>query len=170
MTVDNVILLIFHVLTPTLSLAALIVSIISIVLTKKREKNRRLKDSLMKELSEFYDHLRIFIFGYTEDKKQAYPQQIISALKFHSMQFSAIKSVVNEVVTDPISDLDTIESKFQEMRTIMTDAVEFIGAASNNTEFVFSDITVKEIEELNTEIYKNIMRTQYKINNSMVNK
>ena len=109
MTVDNVILLIFHVLTPTLSLAALIVSIISIVLTKKREKNRRLKDSLMKELSEFYDHLRIFIFGYTEDKKQAYPQQIISALKFHSMQFSAIKSVVNEVVTDPISDLDTIE-------------------------------------------------------------
>ena len=48
--------------------------------------------------------------------------------------------------------------------------MEFIGAASNNTEFVFSDITVKEIEELNTEIYKNIMRTQYKINNSMVNK
>ena len=57
MDANNIILIIFHVLTPTLSLAALIVSIISLVLAKKREKNRKLKDSLMGELATYYNSI-----------------------------------------------------------------------------------------------------------------
>lgn len=170
MDVNNIILLIFHVVTPTLSLAALVVSIISLVLAKKREKNRKLKDTLMSELSVFYNSLRAFLFRYTEEKEKALPQQIISTLKFHSVQFSAIKSVIDEVVSCPIEDLSSIEIKFQEIRRVMTDAVEFIEAASNKKKFEFSDITIKEIEELNAEIYKCIMRSQYKINNASIKK
>lgn len=168
MEANNIILIIFHVVTPLLSLAALIVSIVSLVLAKKREKNRKLKDSLMSELSTFYDSLRTFIFRLTEEKENAKPQQIISTLKYHSVQFSAIKSVINEVVSAPIDDLNTIETKFLEIRRVMTDAVEFIGAVSSKKEVVFSDITVMEIEELNAEIYKCIMRSQYKVNNSII--
>lgn len=168
MDANNIILIIFHVLTPTVSLAALIVSIISLVLAKKREKNRKLKDSLMGELATYYNSLRTFIFHYTENKEKATPQQIISTLKYHSVQFSAIKSVVNEMVVDPIQDLDIVEAKFQEMRRVMTDAVEFIEAVSTKKDFVFADGTVREIEELNAEIYKCIMKSQYKINNTSI--
>ena len=124
----------------------------------------------MSELSVFYNSLRAFLFRYTEEKEEALPQQIISTLKFHSVQFSAIKSVINEVVSTPIEDLSSIEVKFQEIRRVMTDAVEFIEAASNKKKFEFSDITIKEIEELNAEIYKCIMRSQYKINNASIKK
>ncbi len=156
------------VITYLFSIAALIVSIVSIVQTNKRDKNRKLKNSLMTELSVFYNSLRQFIFCYTEGKQKANPQQIISTLKVHFVQFSAIKSIIQEEISCHIQDLDTIDSKFQDMRRIMTDAVEFIEAVSNKTDFVFSDITIKEIEELNADIYKSIMRSQYKINSSVV--
>ena len=161
MDVNNIINYIF-------STSALIISIVSIVQTNEREKSRKLKDSLMSELSVFYDSLRKFISCYTEDRKEANPQQIILTLKFYSVQFSAIKSVINEELDCKIQDLDIIEEKFYDIRKAMTDAVEFIKAVSKQQNVLFADITIKEIEELNADIYKCIMKSQYRINNSKV--
>jgi hypothetical protein len=148
---------IFDVLTIFIGLGALIVSIIAIVSTKRSEKRRKLKDTIIGELIKFESNISLYLDPILTQKMTYSGQETISWFKFTMMKLEAILQFIKTNTNYNGEKDNDLKQNIQNLRQLINEDQEFMKACSNNEKYCLLNTTLLEINKEYTSFYTNIL-------------
>lgn len=153
------------IISALISLGALIVSIVAICQTNKREKSRKLKDVIIEELAGLQREILGYLTPIVKGEGKYNCQETISWFKFTVQKIEAICTYSIKQVTIGKTDLAAISDSVQQLRTYLTEAQSF-GKAYNEPTYILANEEILEVEKLYAEVYQSILSSIAKVNNA----
>lgn len=141
-----------------ISVGALIVSIVTIIASKKQDDDRAVKDMVIGELDAKNGELISYITPLTEKKFNYSCQSTVSWFKFYVMRLEAITQFVQNNFAKRVDRKysENVVKDVHDLRTTITDSIEF-QKHYNDTTFALSDGDIVEIEQKYKKTYEDIM-------------
>lgn len=153
------------IISALISLGALIVSIVAICQTNKREKSRKLKDIIIEEFAGLQHEILSYLTPIANREGKYSCQETISWFKFTVQKIEAICAYSTEQITIEKTDLVAISDSVQQLRTYLTEAQSF-GKAYNDPTYTLEKEEILEVEKLYADVYKSFLSSIAKVNNA----